>query len=525
MKSTRFIIIALAFIVGLAQCKKNNDVFNAIDDNMIDITINVADGAKINVNTSTGAVTFERYDELHIVSDGKYCGFVSKTTANGPFTGSIKNPTEGVPMYIYYLGVHNKHYKTIDTGSTSCKIDITDQTSSLPVISCGKTGEYTPDVTSYSVNLDNKCALVKFNVTTSAGAKVPTCLAGLRNEMIIDFKGNTFTPDTVGESMIKLAPGSGERWAILLPNAAEVSSSRAYSEDYRYVGTRSALGAINYNDFITKGYDVTVNTSTTVDPTYNDHKFSLSATKRVLFASGNVQHVYNAEKRTWIWKFAEHQYDMLDNDDVQIKEGRCDRDRFGWGTGNNPDNMSHSNSDYPQSTNEFVDWGRNFPEGGSYPWFAPKCVEWRYLMFQRTTTELNGVYNARYARARVNGVKGVILFPDVYSHPVGVTLPTVNSINYTNNNGNGSYSDNNYTEDDWNKMAASGAVFLPITGQRVYSGGWNISYLENGDGHYWSQCDLDDPVHACNLYFTDYRPYVQDKDDKCKGFAVRLVRE
>ena len=85
--------------------------------------------------------------------------------------------------------------------------------------------------------------------------------------------------------------------------------------------------------------------------------------------------------------------------------------------------------------------------------------------------------------------------------------------------------DNNYTVDDWDKMAAAGAVFLPVTGQRIYSGGWRFSYLENGDGHYWSQCDLDDPVHACNMYFTDYRPYVQDKDDKCKGFAVRLVRE
>lgn len=526
MKKLEYVILALALMLGLAQCKKNNAVLNAVDDDMIYITINVAENSKIDVNTTTGAVTFKRYDHLFIVSDGVYIGNVSKDQADGPFTGSIKRPTEGKPLYIYYLGNDSGLLKSLKTGeSTSCKVDISDQTSKFPVISCGITGAYSGEIASYTVTLLNKCALVKFNVTTSAEATVPTCLTGLKNEMIIDFKTNTFTPDTVGDALIKLPAGSGERWVILLPNAAENTSCKAYSDDYRYVGTRAALCAINFNDFIKTGYAVTINTPTTNNPTYDDNRFSLSPTKRVIFASGNVQHVYDGNAKAWIWKFADHPYDVLNNVDQQILESQYNRDRFGWGTGNKPDFMSHSNDDYPQSTSEFVDWGMNFPVDGKNPWFAPKCVEWRYLMFERLATELNGVYNARYARALVNGVKGIILFPDVYDHPSDVTLPTHNSINYTNNNGNGSYADNNYTVADWTKMAKAGAVFLPITGQREYKGGWKFTYMDHGDGHYWTQCDLDDPGHACDMFFTDYRPYVQDKDDKCKGFAVRLVRE
>lgn len=534
------LLLAAVMMLGLTQCRKNTAVIDTMSKNTIDIVINVDNDSRINVNTSTGEVTFEKGDELQIVSDGKYLGSVSKDTDNGPFTGTITTPVEGLPMYIYYLGVHNKHHSTIKSGATSCKVDITDQTSKLPVISCGRTDNYSSTTSSYTVKLLNKCALVKFNVTTSAESEA-TCLTGLNNEMIIDFTTNTFTPDTVGDCVIKLAAGSGERWAILLPNTAESGAKKAYSADYRYAGTRSAVGAINNNDFITTGYAVTIETATTDNPTYDGKKFSLSETKRVEFAPGNVQHVKVGDN--WVWRFAEHQYSVLKNENTQRYEGACDRDRFGWGTGGNnltngayPDNVSASNNDYPQSTSEYVDWGTNFAtDEGHGAWHAPKCVEWKYLMFYRPATELNGVYNARYARARVNEVNGIILFPDVYNHPDPevVPLPAKVSINYTTNGSSGqyTYNDNIYTEEQWNLMQANGAVFLPLTGERVIVsqdawGNNTLGFQEVGtQGHYWSQCDLGQPKLACNMYFTDYRVYVKDDNDKYKGFAVRLVRE
>ena len=76
--------MALALIAGLTQCKKDNAVLNTIDQDRIDITINVDNGSKIDVNTETGIVKFERYDALHIVSDGKYCGFVARCFPGSP---------------------------------------------------------------------------------------------------------------------------------------------------------------------------------------------------------------------------------------------------------------------------------------------------------------------------------------------------------------------------------------------------------------------------------------------------------
>lgn len=74
-------------------------------------------------------------------------------------------------------------------------------------------------------------------------------------------------------------------------------------------------------------------------------------------------------------------------------------------------------------------------------------------------------------------------------------------------------------------MEAAGAVFLPVTGCRDYkSGAWGFDSTAE-EGHYWSQCDLGDPDHACNMYFSDYRVYVKDKNDKYKGYSVRLVHE
>lgn len=529
-------LLLMVIILSFTQCKKNTAVIDTADHKTIDITINVAGDSKINVNTTTGTVTFERYDELHIVSNGKYLGSVVKDSDDGGFTGSIEQPEENMPLYVYYLGVHNKHYNTITAGSTKCSVDITDQTNKLPVISCGITDYYTSTTSSYDVKLLNKCALVKFNVKTSSENEA-TCLKGLNNEMIIDFSLNTFTPDTVGESMIKLPKGSGERWAILLPNSTpESSKGTAFSADFSYIGTRDAMDAIHNNDFITTGYNVDINMTTASNTSVDDKKFSLSDTKRVLFARGNVQHVRIGDK--WVWRFAENQYDVLTNENVQKYSGECDRDRFGWGTGGNevtygayPDNLSFRNSDYPQSTEQYVDWGVNIVEDKDCSWFAPKCIEWKYLMFHRPATKINDVYNARYARARVNGVNGIILFPDVYNHPDGVALPVKSSINYTNNNNGTTYANNDYSVADWMAMQDAGAVFLPCTGQRIQGsddqyGNHQWTFDEVGtSGHYWSQCDLGDNNFACNMFFTDYRVYVRDKNDKCKGFAVRLVHE
>ena len=521
MKKLSIILVALSILMTLTQCKKKDLQIVPANGKAVYITLDVRNNSKVNVNTETGEVKFERYDVIYAVSKGKFVGTLSH---NGEtFSGSVEGAVIGEPLFFYFFGNTNPDYIKVGE-STSCSVVIDDQTSKLPVISCGLSNEdFSEGCSNYSVFLTNKCALVKFNVTTASDEE-PTCISGLNNKVEIDFINNTFTYSKDDCGVIKLKPGCGERWAILFPNATameEGAEGTAFSADYRFLGRRPALDAIYNNDYITNGYDVTVETTAEADG-----KFSMNGTKRVVFAKGNVQYIVsNGDKAEW--RFAPNQYDVLTNTAEQVGDGEnINRDRFGWGTGDNPYNVSTRNADYV----DYVDWGKNFPNDEGYAWHAPKCIEWEYVMFTRNATKLNDVYNARYARARIdtpNGdrINGLILFPDVYNHPEGVALPKKESINYTTNNNGGSYADNIYSVDDWNQMEDAGAVFLPACGQRIVKDGALGFYDVNVEGHYWSQCDLGNPVLACNIYFTNYRPYIYDKNDKYKGFSVRLVHE
>ena len=520
MKKLSIIILVLSCFVTLTQCKKKDIVVLANND-AVNINLEVRNNSKVDVNTENGKVKFERNDVIYAVSNGVVVGSLEHNGMR--FEGTIEGAVEDEPLFFYFFG--NKSPGYIKYGeTTSCSVTIDDQTGKLPVISTGISNElFSKDRSSYSAFLTNRCALVKFDVTTSSNEE-PICINGLNNHVDVDFTCNSLSYSQKDGGVIKMEPGSGEHWAILLPNdqaLAEGNEGSAFTADNRYVGRRPAIDAIYENDFITHAYNISVETANVADG-----KFSMNGSKRVVFSSGNVQYIANGVDVPR-WQFAPHQYDLLTNTAEQTYgEADVNRDRFGWGTGNFPNNVSVRNADY----SEYVDWGKNFPNDEGYQWHAPKCIEWEYVMFTRNASKLNDVYNARYARARIDTpegdrINGLILFPDVYNHPGDVKLPTKESINYTTNNNGGNYTDNIYSVKEWEKMEAAGAVFLPTGGRRYVKDGKLGFYNVNEEGHYWSQCDLGDPEHACNIYFTNYRPYIYDKNDKYKGFSVRLVHE
>ena len=114
--------------------------------------------------------------------------------------------------------------------------------------------------------------------------------------------------------------------------------------------------------------------------------------------------------------------------------------------------------------------------------------EWRlltqseatYLLELRFCSTVAGVENARYARAKVADVHGLILFPDLFVWPDSVALPVgVNNNGFSNAEG---WNDNNYSVSDWQRLEAAGAVFLPGTNLCHYS------YMDYDDGMavYWT---------------------------------------
>ena len=56
--------------------------------------------------------------------------------------------------------------------------------------------------------------------------------------------------------------------------------------------------------------------------------------------------------------------------------------------------------------------GLNISNGGEYTWRVLSKAEWDYILLERKTNELNGVSDARFSRATVSGINGLLIFPD-----------------------------------------------------------------------------------------------------------------
>lgn len=231
--------------------------------------------------------------------------------------------------------------------------------------------------------------------------------------------------------------------------------------------------------------------------------FSVSAKKQVVFSSGNLQF----QPSTWTWRFAPSQTDAIGIDYGKITDASYDGwiDLFGWGTGDVPTKTSTSYSDYPT----FTDWGKNIGDGVT--WYTLSYDEWYYIFNDRKDAK------AKRGIASVNGVNGYILLPDAFTLPAGLTFNS----GVTDSYGAEYFKTiNDYTSDQWSKMEAAGAVFLPAAGR---CRGYNIRLLEI-DGDYWSSTSRKSST-ACYIYFDsrsagtlnsgDYRNY---------GCSVRLVR-
>ena len=220
--------------------------------------------------------------------------------------------------------------------------------------------------------------------------------------------------------------------------------------------------------------------------------FSVSATKQVYFAKGNLQNL-NGQ-----WRFAEHQWDYLGAYSATAW------DLFGWsGGGNYNYGMSTSTDDSPYS-GSFANWGTQIGDGET--WETLSGAEWSYVFNSRDASK-KGVGTVT---VDTNEIHGLILLPDAWTLPAGLTF----------NSGTGSWTLNQYTAAEWEQMEAAGAVFLPAAG---YRDGTELNDVGTY-GYYWSS-SLGDESHA---YFVGFRKnYVTNYVNAYRyyGRSVRLVQE
>ena len=243
------------------------------------------------------------------------------------------------------------------------------------------------------------------------------------------------------------------------------------------------------------------------EETINEPYFSVSETQNVTFSPGNLQyHPANNE-----WRFAPSQLDYIGDANSNCSSTYNSwLDLFGWSTSANSFGVSTSTSDSDYS-GSFVDWGTN-QIGADAPntWRTLSREEWEYLLNTRTNANsLKGV-------AQVNGVNGLILLPDSWTCPSGVTFKS-GFHSEQSVEAYGQYQA--FSADQWSKLESAGAVFLPAAGARDGSSVGDVQ----GRGYYWSATEGNGYL-AYYLYFFSDEAYM-NYYYRYFGLSVRLVKD
>lgn len=238
-----------------------------------------------------------------------------------------------------------------------------------------------------------------------------------------------------------------------------------------------------------------------------------SSGSQVQFSKGNLQWSYTGGGSSatthstattgytsGTFRFAENQYDVIganagntSNENARISTSNSSWiDLFNYGTsGYNskyPYSLSAYNNSSIASTN--YDWGvfnailngTNIDAAGT--WRTPTSNEWAYVITSRAvgstnkTSTINGVANVSYAKATVNGVCGLLLFPDVFVWPPQVDHYPLFNVNSAD------FSSTVYNLTEWQALEEMNVIFLPATGHRK-SGSTTVEFVVNR-GLYWS---------------------------------------
>jgi len=550
MKKLSTIIMALALVLGMSQCKKQETptTGNTTPTNPgVRITVNVGDkdgkddnGEKHNIAPANGLFAFTEGDTLYVGYNHKYVGCLKYT--NGFFDGTIY-PDENIEdqrLHFYFLG--GKGPKNPTSSTTTYNISIANQSTNLPVLSYGASNEdYTGPNTTYSATLRNQCALVRFDLQHTGDYEVT--LSGVPTQATVDFANNAITPNTSTTGDITLYGEEGNtayRWAILLPGTNLGDKIGEDAGDLTWNGEGETIPVMANNTYINSGISIN-NTLPLPDPpaaayavkTSGDEltQFSVSANKKVYFSRGNLKADFTHGGYAEGWSFHDTQFGEVagptksdnPNDKYYYLHEQTDSnsnnpaasnginfinhqdygDRFTWGYFSSitlaTTEYVHSEEDLSKTAAVAKDWGCVFtessPEGGN--WRTLSANEWIYLFNGPSTVR----GDKRFLRVKMNKFivnpidegwselyYGVFVFPDNYQ---GSNLTG----NYTFNSNTLTTID--YSNADVAQMLNDGAVFLPCVGYRYsdwyydyvcYSFGYNIGA---GIGYYWSSTHID----------------------------------
>lgn len=536
---------ALALVGAMMTGCTNDD--NIIDEpqqpasknNIVTMTTTVSlDGgaATTRALTSGGVKTFAEGEQMALVyknTSSATVKAVSAALADGDITNEGKSATFTFELtdpdrsqnvtYIYPAAMAN------DDGTVNYDALAT-QNGTLATLSS------TLDLATYSAawnagslpaaTLDNQLAILALTLKNSTGT----------SDITSTITGMTVTDGTNSYAVTRSA-AAGPIYVAIRPTSSAAISVTATDGTNNY--TKSLTGKTYA---ASNGYSVSwkmiLTGAFTVDNTGT----------QVYFSRGNLQATYDGS--SWTWAFAENQWDYIGANEGNNKVSASTPfvsgysgssttvDLFGWvgasstwtgaaQYGITSSTTTNNTNGYGNGATEALksDWGNTISDG--YTWrtlTGGSGGEWEWILGPssspnpgtncRRSSTVNGTANARFAKATVVGKPGIIIFPDTYTHPDGVTAPS--SINTAG----AAFTVNSYDATAWGKMETAGCVFLPAAGYRFGTSVYNAG----SNGYYWSST-VTNASRAYYVYF--YSGYLDPANyyNRYYGFSVRLVRQ
>ena len=260
-------------------------------------------------------------------------------------------------------------------------------------------------------------------------------------------------------------------------------------------------------------------------------KFTVNASgAQVRFSEGNLRATTSDLGENWTWSFAKNQWDYVGNNAANNKVNGAGTvsengtvDLFCWVgasstyTGAAQYGITNSDEEDTQlglsSRDLKSDWGNTVGQG----FRTLSAEEWDYLLNTRQSrTTVNGLQNARYTQAKVNDVKGVILFPD------DVTITTNMAKSWGLINGSSEWN-TVCTAEQWTALEAKGCVFLPAAGCRYISSN-SMTVSNAGErGFYWSTTSYTEKANA--LTMLSDMCHMEKNTSRWQAASVRLVKD
>ena len=423
-------------------------------------------------NPNTLRATWEAGEVVEVYQSGSKIGELTaaestsaSTTLSGTF-GSAPSPSADLTFYF-----HNNAEPGYDgQDGTLAKIATTFDFCAPATVTAGN---FTVDELNKEINVPaginfgaNQQAIIKFTLTQSDGTALPSnptslTIYGADILSLESIPAATFTANGDGVLFVAI-PGIASRPVRLIATVG--------SDKYIYEKTGVTFANGSY-------YEIPVKMRQLPEGAISG-MFSVEESVKVYFSKGNLNYV----TATSTWKFADAQKDYL-----------------GESQTGGQDMFAYDSFTAPTS------------------WWRLSAAQWEYLFITRSVTNTLSD-GAHYTMAKVGGVNGLIIFPDIYTHPEGT--------GFVSGTFDGA---SNYTAsvDDagWAKMEAAGCVFLPAAGWKSGGETWkqvglDVSYGSSteGGGYYGIYYD-----YYC-IWFRPEGVNLYNQTSKSNWTAVRLVQ-